>query len=46
VAAAAGQDSDGAALIPTAMAATPDGLLVQTQARHPFDRDVVGRAVP
>jgi len=46
VAAAAGQDSDGAALIPTAMVATPDGLLVQTQARHPFDRDVVGRAVP
>lgn len=46
VAAAAGQDSDGAPLVPTAMAAMPDGLLVQTQARHPFDRDLVGRAVP
>jgi hypothetical protein len=45
IAAAAGRDTDGSPLIPVAVAATGKGLLVQTQARHPFDRTPVGRAV-
>jgi hypothetical protein len=45
IAAAAGQDTDGSPLIPVAVAATAKGLLVQTQARQPFDRTPVGRAV-
>jgi hypothetical protein len=38
IAAAAGRDTDGSPLIPVAVAATGKGLLVQTQARQPFDR--------
>jgi hypothetical protein len=38
VAAHAGTDADGAGLIPAALAASPDGLSVLPQARHPFDR--------
>ena len=38
VAAASGVDTDGAPLVPAALAATPDGLAVLPQARHPFDR--------
>jgi hypothetical protein len=45
IAAAAGRDTDGSPLIPVAVAATGKGLLVQTQARHPFDRIPAGRAV-
>ena len=45
IAAAAGRDTDGAPLIPVAVAATGNGLLVQTQARHPFDRIPAERAV-
>ena len=45
VAAAAGRDTDGSPLIPAAVAATAKGLMVQTQARHPFDRVPAGRAV-
>lgn len=45
VAAAAGRDTDGSPLIPAAVAATANGLMVQTQARHPFDRVPAGRAV-
>jgi hypothetical protein len=45
IAAAAGRDTDGSPLIPAAVAATAKGLLVQTQARHPFDRIPVERAV-
>ena len=45
IAAAAGRDTDGSPLIPVAVAATDKGLLVQTQARHPFDRVPAGRAV-
>jgi hypothetical protein len=45
IAAAAGRDTDGSPLIPVAVAATGKGLLVQTQARHPFDRILAGRAV-
>lgn len=36
----AGADADGAGLVPAALAATPDGLSVLPQARHPFDRVV------
>ena len=45
IAAAAGRDTDGSPLIPAAVAATAKGLLVQTQARHPFDRIPAERAV-
>jgi hypothetical protein len=45
VAAAAGRDTDGSPLIPAAIAATANGLMVQTQARHPFDRVPAERAV-
>jgi hypothetical protein len=45
IAAAAGRDSDGSPLIPVAVAATAKGLVVQTQARHPFDRIPAERAV-
>jgi hypothetical protein len=45
IAAAAGRDTDGSPLIPVAVAATAKGLLVQTQARHPFDRVPAERAV-
>ena len=45
IAAAAGRDTDGSPLIPVAVAATGKGLLVQTQARHPFDRIPAERAV-
>jgi hypothetical protein len=45
IAAAAGRDTDGSPLIPVAVAATGKGLLVQTQARHPFDRIRAGQAV-
>ena len=45
IAAAAGRDTDGSPLIPVAVAATDKGLLVQTQARHPFDRIPAERAV-
>ena len=45
IAAAAGRDTDGSPLIPVAVAATDKGLLVQTQARHPFDRVPAERAV-
>ena len=38
VAASSGVDMDGAPLVPAAVAATPDGLAVLPQARHPFDR--------
>jgi hypothetical protein len=37
-AAAAGVDVDGSALIPIALSASPDALVVQTLARHTFDR--------
>ncbi len=45
IAAAAGRDTDGSPLIPVAVTATAKGLLVQTQARHPFDRILAERAV-
>jgi hypothetical protein len=45
IAAAAGRDTDGSPWIPVAVAATAKGLLVQTQARQPFDRIPAGRAV-
>jgi hypothetical protein len=45
IAAAAGRDTDGSPLISAAVAATAKGLLVQTQARHPFDRIPAERAV-
>jgi len=45
IAAAAGRDTDGSPLIPVAVAATDKGLLIQTQARHPFDRIPAERAV-
>ena len=45
IAAAAGRDTDGSPLIPAAVAATAKGLMVQTQARHPFDRVTAERAV-
>ena len=38
VAGAAGEDQDGAPLIPVALSASPDGLRVLPMARHPFDR--------
>jgi len=38
VAFAAGEDVDGAGLIPAGLAAGPDGLTVLPQARHTFDR--------
>jgi hypothetical protein len=38
LAGAAGQDADGAGLIPAAIKATDTGLAVLTMARHPFDR--------
>jgi hypothetical protein len=37
-AAAVGVDADGNALIPIALSASPDALVVQTLARHSFDR--------
>ena len=46
VAAATGRDRDGSPLVVTALTATPDGLRVLPQARHPFDRVGPGRAVP
>jgi hypothetical protein len=45
VAAAAGIDRDGAALIPTALTATPAGLGITVQARHDIDRVRPGRVV-
>jgi hypothetical protein len=45
IAAAAGRDTDGSPLIPAAVSATFKGLMVQTQARHPFDRVPAERAV-
>jgi hypothetical protein len=45
IAAAAGRDTDGSPLIPVAVAATGKGLLVQTQARQPFDRIPAERAM-
>jgi hypothetical protein len=45
IAAAAGRDTDGSPLIPAAVSATQKGLMVQTQARHPFDRLPAERAV-
>jgi len=38
VAGAAGRDVDGSRLVPTCVAANPDGLFVVPMARHPFDR--------
>jgi hypothetical protein len=47
VAAATGRDEDGSPLIPVAITASPAGLAVLAQARHPIDRvrpgPVVGR---
>ena len=40
VAVHAGRDTDGAGLVPVALAASPDGLVVLPQARHPIDRVV------
>lgn len=40
VAVHAGRDGDGAGLVPVALAASPDGLIVLPQARHPIDRVV------
>ena len=37
-AASVGVDEDGNGLIPIALSASPDGLVVQTLARHAFDR--------
>ncbi len=45
VAAAAGIDRDGAALIPTALTATPAGVSITVQARHDIDRVRPGRIV-
>lgn len=42
VAVHAGRDGDGAGLVPVALAASPDGLVVLPQARHPIDRVVTG----
>jgi hypothetical protein len=33
-----GRDADGAGLVPVALACTPEGLALQTMARHTFDR--------
>lgn len=38
VAASAGVDEDGNGLVPIAVSASPDGLVVHTLARHTFDR--------
>ena len=40
VAGSAGDDVDGAPLIPAGLTATGDGLRILTMARHPFDRAV------
>jgi hypothetical protein len=40
-AAESGRDEDGAALLPVALTASANGLLVQVAARHAFDRLVV-----
>lgn len=42
VAVHAGRDADGAGLVPVALVASPDGLVVLPQARHPIDRVVTG----
>jgi hypothetical protein len=34
----AGEDADGAGLVPFGIQASTDGLLIRTIARHPFDR--------
>ena len=38
VAGATGVDTDGAPLVSAGLVATPDGIRVQTLARHAFDR--------
>lgn len=45
VAGAAGTDQDGAVLIPAALTASPNGLAIVAQARHPFDRVRPGQVV-
>jgi hypothetical protein len=45
IAAATGTDTDGSGLIPAALTCTHAGLEVLPQARHPFDRVPVVRAV-
>lgn len=42
IAAAAGNDTDGAPLVPTSWTATREGLSIGPQARHRFDRLVAG----